>query len=251
MQQVVGSRTIRPARGAVHLLLLLVLPFVRRFASRLHVEEALGGLHLLRHQFQIGVDPTASYRVSSFFQIVFEDVLSVKHQVGVTMRACRLNFLTGSVDSVVRVDAPEFLHLAVSVAKATPTSILLAHLNVLGLTVVAPLAFHVESALDRGQRHVVLVTLDQVVNFELKHSLALGVRHPCDNATRVFNWITVSGALRTALEGSTTLANLLVKPSTHAAVHRVQVLVGETDLTYRAIRVEEGVVNDDCVCCSR
>lgn len=78
----------------------------------------------------------------------------------------------------------------------------------------------VELSLDRGKRQVVLVSIDQVVDLELKHSLALGVRHAMDEATGLFDTVLLlSRERRSRLQSGTALSDLLVELVSHSSVH--------------------------------
>jgi len=115
VQQIIWDRSNHTARGAACFLHLLLISFLGIFGRGPHVIESLGCIHLLSYFSYFCVDSAPSNWVSCLFYIVFKDVLGVKHQIGVALWACSLHFLIGSIKPVVRVDASEFLYLALTV----------------------------------------------------------------------------------------------------------------------------------------
>lgn len=94
----------------------------------------------------------------------------------------------------------------------------------------------------RGQAHIIGIALNEVVDLHLKHSLPLSVRHIRNQAPRLIHPVPVRASLRPKLQSCTICPNLFVEFRADAPIDIVQVLMGQTNLSDRAIRVEVGVV---------
>ena len=106
----------------------------------------------------------------------------------------------------------------------------------------------------RGQAHIIGIALNEVVDLHLKHSLPLPIRHIRNQAPRLIHPVPIRASLRPKLQSCTICPNLFVEFRADAPIYIVQVLMGQSNLSDRAIRVEVGVVEKGtahgfvCVC---
>lgn len=104
----------------------------------------------------------------------------------------------------------------------------------------------VQFTLDRRQWEIIIVVVNQVVDFKLQHAFPLVVRHACNYASwvNIHNSILVGASLRSELDVSSLCSDLLVESVSDFAIDLIQILVGQADMSDRAIWVHESVIND-------